>query len=380
MGQVVVLEGEAGIGKSRLVQVLKDHVAGEAHTWLGGRGSPYYQHTARYPLIDLLQRWPCASAGRGSQQIGNLRPSWRSIICPGGGGASLGRPPGPAAPGRLSPPGAVARAAAAPTLHLLWPSAALAAKQPVLFVIEDLHWVDPSTLEILGLLVDQGPPRQHPDAVHLPAGLPLALEGHAAPEVEQVYTQAYALCQQAGETSQLVQVLLGLWRFYVSRPQLHTAREFGETLLRLAQRTNAPALAVIAHTALGATRLSLGALPAARAHLEEGRACYTPDQHRTLVFRMGQDPGVACRLYVAATLVAGVPGASPGPPPRGPHVGIRAVPSFSLRVRGVRRPLWRSFAGMCRPCTSTPRPLLRLRPSRAFQSGLPWEQPYVGGR
>src|SRR5262249_40859967 len=55
MGQVVVLEGEAGIGKSRLVQVLKDQVAGEAHTWLECRGSPYYQHTALYPVIDLFQ-------------------------------------------------------------------------------------------------------------------------------------------------------------------------------------------------------------------------------------------------------------------------------------------------------------------------------------
>src|SRR5262249_40313650 len=52
MGQVVVLAGEAGIGKSRLVQVLKDHVAGEAHTWVECRGSPYYQHTALYPVID----------------------------------------------------------------------------------------------------------------------------------------------------------------------------------------------------------------------------------------------------------------------------------------------------------------------------------------
>jgi predicted ATPase len=130
----------------------------------------------------------------------------------------------------------------------------------------------------------------------------LVTKGHAAPEVEQVYTQAYALCQQLGETSQLVPVLLGLWRFYVSRPQFHTARELGETLLRLAQRTHDPALAVIAHTALGATWLSLGALPAARSHLEESSARYTPDQHRTLVFRTGQDPGVACRLYVAATL------------------------------------------------------------------------------
>ena len=33
----------------------------------------------------------------------------------------------------------------------------IAAQQPVLFVMEDLHWVDPSTLELLSLLVDQGP-------------------------------------------------------------------------------------------------------------------------------------------------------------------------------------------------------------------------------
>ena len=56
MGQVVVLEGEAGIGKSRLVQVLKDHVASEAHMCGECRGSPYYQHTAWYPMIDLLER------------------------------------------------------------------------------------------------------------------------------------------------------------------------------------------------------------------------------------------------------------------------------------------------------------------------------------
>jgi predicted ATPase len=57
MGQVVVLAGEAGIGKSRLVQVLKDHVAREAHTCLECRGLPYYQHSTWYPLTDLFQRW-----------------------------------------------------------------------------------------------------------------------------------------------------------------------------------------------------------------------------------------------------------------------------------------------------------------------------------
>ena len=57
MGQVVVLAGEAGIGKSRLVQVLKDHMAHEAHLCWECRGLPYYQHTALYPLTELLQRW-----------------------------------------------------------------------------------------------------------------------------------------------------------------------------------------------------------------------------------------------------------------------------------------------------------------------------------
>src|SRR5262249_27157784 len=54
MGQVVLLGGEAGIGKSRLVQVLKEHVAGEGDLWLECQGSPFYQHTALYPLTELL--------------------------------------------------------------------------------------------------------------------------------------------------------------------------------------------------------------------------------------------------------------------------------------------------------------------------------------
>jgi hypothetical protein len=55
-GQVVVLSGEAGIGKSRLVQVLKDQIAGEPHTRLECRSLPYYQQSALYPIIELLPR------------------------------------------------------------------------------------------------------------------------------------------------------------------------------------------------------------------------------------------------------------------------------------------------------------------------------------
>jgi predicted ATPase len=139
--------------------------------------------------------------------------------------------------------------------------------------------------------------------LHIALGAALQMaKGTAAPEVEHAYTQARALCQQVGETPQLVPVLFGLWRFYVGRPQLHTARDLGETLLGLAQRTDDHASSVLAHYALGSMWLRLGALPAARQHLEAGIARYTPDQRRAPLFRMGQDPGVTCRAYAAWTL------------------------------------------------------------------------------
>src|SRR5262249_28905656 len=76
MGQVVVLEGEAGIGKSRLVQVLTDRVASDTSLCLECRGLPYYQHTAWYPIIELFQRWlqwhPGQASGAALAQLEDL--------------------------------------------------------------------------------------------------------------------------------------------------------------------------------------------------------------------------------------------------------------------------------------------------------------------
>ena len=55
-GQVVLLTGDAGIGKSRLVQMLKEHVAHEPHVRWECRSAEYSQNTALFPLVDLFQR------------------------------------------------------------------------------------------------------------------------------------------------------------------------------------------------------------------------------------------------------------------------------------------------------------------------------------
>jgi class 3 adenylate cyclase/predicted ATPase len=158
-------------------------------------------------------------------------------------------------------------------------------------------------IELLTTLPETPEHTQHALTLHIALGAALQMtKGHAAPEVEHAYTQAHTLCQKVGETPELIPVLFGLWRFYSARPQFHAAREIGNTLLRLTQQADDPTLSVIAHYALGATWFCLGALPTARPHLEEGIARYTLDQRHAPAFRMGANPGVACRAYAAMTL------------------------------------------------------------------------------
>src|SRR6266852_1972574 len=162
MGQVVLLSGEAGIGKSRLVQVLKEHVASEPQVWLTPcQCSPYYRNSALYPMIDLLERVALQFDREEAppQKLSKLE----------GFLVQYGLPLAEAVPlfaALLSLP-LTADYAPLPvspeqhkqqTLHaLLTILLRIAAQQPMLFVMEDLHWVDPSTLELLTLLVDQGP-------------------------------------------------------------------------------------------------------------------------------------------------------------------------------------------------------------------------------
>jgi TOMM system kinase/cyclase fusion protein len=162
LGQVVLLSGEAGIGKSRLVQVLQEQVASEPQAWLTPcQCSPYHQHSALYPLIELLERVALRFDREESpqQKLSKLEGFLVQYGLPLAEAlpllAALLSLPLPAAyaPLMVSPEHQKQQ-----TLHaLLTILLRIAAQQPVLFVMEDLHWVDPSTLELLSLLVDQGP-------------------------------------------------------------------------------------------------------------------------------------------------------------------------------------------------------------------------------
>jgi ABC-type transport system involved in cytochrome c biogenesis ATPase subunit len=195
-GQVVLLSGEAGIGKSRLVQVLKDHVAHEPHARIEWRGSSYHQQSALYPVIAHLHRLLQWREDQTPQEklhtlettlaaSGLVLPEVVPLLA-----ALLSLPPPAHYPALILTPQRQ-RQKTLETL-LIWLSVE-AKRQPVLVIVEDLHWIDPSTLELLSLLIDQA------------ASARLCVVLTARPEFRPPWTGAYvgststgARCQRRG--------------------------------------------------------------------------------------------------------------------------------------------------------------------------------------
>ena len=160
-GHVVLLTGDAGIGKSRLVQMLKDHVANEPHTRWECRSSEYSQHTALFPLTDLFQRlWRFEAHETPDAKVEKLAHALSQYRLPLEESVQLFAPlfslPLPA--DRYPPLNVSPQRQRQKTLETLVAILLeLAEHHPVLFILEDLHWTDPSTLELMGLLLDQTP-------------------------------------------------------------------------------------------------------------------------------------------------------------------------------------------------------------------------------
>jgi class 3 adenylate cyclase/tetratricopeptide (TPR) repeat protein len=158
-GQLVMITGEAGIGKSRLLQQFKQDLGGIPHTWVEGESSPYEQDTPFAPTIDLIKNaFAWTPETTTETKISDLENSFTLVgVNPASSvplmAALLGFtiPPGKYPPLLLSP-----EQQRLQLLQMLvnWVTGS-ARTQPTVLVVEDLHFADPSTLEEFIMLGDQ---------------------------------------------------------------------------------------------------------------------------------------------------------------------------------------------------------------------------------
>jgi hypothetical protein len=159
-GEVVLISGEPGIGKSRIVQTVLERISAEPHTRLRYFCSPHHQDSALYPSIAQLER----AAGfrrddtdeqrlhkletvlaQEANELGEAVPLLAGLLSIPTGG----RYP----PLDLSPQKRKEKTLRAQLMQL----EGLARRQPVLMVFEDVHWSDPTTRESLDLLIERMP-------------------------------------------------------------------------------------------------------------------------------------------------------------------------------------------------------------------------------
>ena len=159
-GHGVFLSGEPGVGKSRLVYELQEHIQTETAFALEAHCSPYHQNSAFHPVINFLQRLLQFQRGDSAEEkLVKLQNTVRRYRLPMEEAVPLLATflslPIPSAfpPLTLSPQKQKERTM---QLMLAW-LLAETERQPLLSIWEDLHWADPSTLEFLGLLLDQIP-------------------------------------------------------------------------------------------------------------------------------------------------------------------------------------------------------------------------------
>ena len=161
-GQIVTVTGEAGIGKSRSIEALQEALAGEPHARIHLQCSPYHSDSALYPVIQYLGRAArlcrrgfakCAIEKLGALFADRATSDAAAIPLLAD---LLSIPDAPPTPLSLTP----AQRKAATIALLVDEIVRLGEADPVLLVLEDAHWIDATTLELMTRLTDSiGPAR-----------------------------------------------------------------------------------------------------------------------------------------------------------------------------------------------------------------------------
>jgi class 3 adenylate cyclase/predicted ATPase len=155
-GRVVLVSGEPGIGKSRLTAALSTHIETEPHTRIRYFCSPHDQDSALYPFIGQLER----AAGFARDDTATMKLDKLEALLGNGaepGDLSLIAEMLSLSGGERFPPLDLSaqRKKERTLAALLRQLQVLAQRQPVLMIFEDLHWIDPTSRELLDLTVER---------------------------------------------------------------------------------------------------------------------------------------------------------------------------------------------------------------------------------
>jgi class 3 adenylate cyclase/predicted ATPase len=156
-GRAVLLLGEPGMGKSRVIGVFRQRLGAERHGVIECFCSPYFKSSALYPFAEMLRaQLDLAAEDEPPRQLERLRGALAAHFGEATEAVPLiaqlvGIPPSAG----YAPPGLHPLTQKQKTLEAMLAVLRVRAQRaPVLMVVEDLHWVDPTSLELLGALIE----------------------------------------------------------------------------------------------------------------------------------------------------------------------------------------------------------------------------------